>query len=204
MALATYADLQASIANWAHRTDLTALIPDFVTMAEARISRDLRLRKQITTTTLTTVALTQAVALPSDWLELENLSVAITPERPLSYATIEQLDARFPSGGYTGVPALYTIEGDNILLGPIPDSAYTLNVIYYARFPSLITNSTNWLLTNHPGVYLWSTLIEAMQYAQDIPNMEVYKARYVEALLLLQQQDDAATHSGSALRVRAI
>ena len=47
MALANYADLTASVANWLNRTDLTAIIPDFVAMAESDISRDLRLRKQI-------------------------------------------------------------------------------------------------------------------------------------------------------------
>ena len=45
MALANYADLTASVANWLNRTDLTAIIPDFVAMAESDISRDLRLRK---------------------------------------------------------------------------------------------------------------------------------------------------------------
>lgn len=204
MALANYADLQASVAAWMHRTDLTAVIPDFVTMAEARISRDLRLRKQITTSTLTTVAATQAITLPTDWLEFENVSVATVPERQLTYATIEQMDARFPSGGYTGIPAIYTIEGDQILFGPIPDTAYTINVIYYARFPSLITNSTNWLMTYHPNIYLFATMIEAFFYTQDAEQIARYTQRYNEGIDQLQQQDDRATHSGSALRVRII
>ena len=32
MALANYTDLQSSIAAWAHRSDLTAIIPDFIAL----------------------------------------------------------------------------------------------------------------------------------------------------------------------------
>ncbi len=203
MALANYADLQASVASWAHRTDLTAVIPDFVAMAEARISRDLRLRKQITSGTLTCVAGTQSVTLPTDWLEFENLSVEASPTRQLVYVPIEHLDAKYPTS-YTGIPAVFTIEGDAILLGPTPESNYVLDNIYYARFPSIITNSTNWLMTNHPNIYLFATLIEAFLYTQNSEQAAVFTQRYMQGVDQLQQQDDRATHSGSALRVKVI
>ena len=203
MALANYADLQSAVANWAHRSDLTALIPDFVTMAEARISRDLRLRKQITSTTLATVANTQTVAIPADWLEFENLSITTTPSRQLTYVPVEHIDAQF-SSTYTGMPAVYTIEGDNLLLAPIPDTVYSISAIYYARFPSLITSSTNWLMTNHPNIYLFACLIEAMFYTQDQAQMTVFTQRYQAELQQLQNVDDRSTHSGSALRVKVV
>jgi len=41
MSLANYTDLLASVATWLNRTDLTSVIPDFVTLAEERIARDL-------------------------------------------------------------------------------------------------------------------------------------------------------------------
>jgi hypothetical protein len=204
MALATYTDLQASIANWAHRSDLTAVIPDFVTLAEARISRDLRLRKQIAMTTATTTAGVQAVALPADWLEFENISAQGSPERQLTYVPIEHLDSRFPSGGYSGMPVFYTIEGDSLLLGPIPDTVYTLNIVYYARFPSLLTTATNWLMTNHPNIYLFATLIETMFFSQNTEQLQLFTQRYEAELTQLQNVDDRSTHSGSSLRVKTI
>ena len=57
MALANYADLQASVANWLHRADLTAVIPDFVAIAEARMSADLDARDMDITTSLSTCLL---------------------------------------------------------------------------------------------------------------------------------------------------
>ena len=204
MALANYADLGTSVAAWTHRSDLTSIIPDFVTMAEARIARDLRLRKQITTSTLTTVAATQSVALPTDWLEFENVSVALTPERQLTYVPIEHMDSIYPSGSGNSSPIVYTIEGDNILFGPVPDTAYTVNIVYYSRFASLITSSTNWLMTNHPNIYLFAVLIEAYTYLQDKEQSGVYAQRYMQELAQLQFVDDRSARSGSALRVRAV
>ena len=75
MALATYSDLLAAVATWMDRTDLTTIIPDFVVLTEARIARDLRIRKQVSNTSISTVANTQYIAIPSDFLELENLSI---------------------------------------------------------------------------------------------------------------------------------
>ena len=54
MALANYTDLQASIASWMVRTDLAAVIPDFVAIAEARINADVRLRQGISSGSLST------------------------------------------------------------------------------------------------------------------------------------------------------
>ena len=42
MALTTYAELKASIADFLNRDDLTSVIPDFITLAEADMNRGLR------------------------------------------------------------------------------------------------------------------------------------------------------------------
>jgi hypothetical protein len=127
MAIATYSDLQTSVANWLKRSDLTSIIPDFITLAEARIARDLRLRRQVTNTALSTVAGTQTVTLPSDFLEMENITLTnTTPPAALSVVTPEIMDRKFPSGYVTGQPVVYTIVGDQVQLGPTPDAVYTV------------------------------------------------------------------------------
>src|SRR3954471_22204853 len=108
MALANYTDLLASVASWMNRTDLGSVIPDFVTIAEGRIARDLRVRKQLTSTTLSTSASTRLVALPTDWLEFENVSIAGSPETPAQYVTIEHMDAKYPEGGWSSRPFVFT------------------------------------------------------------------------------------------------
>lgn len=204
MALATYTDLQASVASWLNRSDLSAVIPDFVSMAEAKHSRDLRLRKQVTSTTLSTVANTRGVSLPTDFLEIENISILGSPERQITYATVEQLDSVYPNSGTVAEPSLYTIEGDQILFGPTPDGAYSVSLLYYAKFPALASNSTNWLLTNHPSAYLYASLMYACMYLKDRIGVQEYRALYEQVAKDLQVQDDRAQHSGSTLRVRRV
>lgn len=200
----TYTGLLASIASWINRTDLTTTIPDFVSIAESRIARELRLRTQLTTGTLTTSTTTRAVALPSDWLEFENVSIAGTPETPCQYVNIEHMDVKYPENGYGGRPFVYTIEGPNMLFGPTPDSAYTVNVMYYARFPALATNGANWLLTNHPNIYLYACLREGAFFTKNKEEAVQWDGLFKQEVKTLQDADDEATHSGTALRVKTI
>jgi len=205
MALATYSDLQTSIAAWLKRSDLTSIIPDFITLAEARIARDLRLRKQVVNTTLSTVAGTQGVTLPSDFLEAENLTLSNTnPPGALSVVTPEILDRKFPEAYVTGQPRVYTVVGDQLLFGPTPDAVYSVSLAYYQRFAALSTASTNWLLTNHPNVYLFAALAEGAPYLMEDERAPLWEAKYQADVLRLQQMDDAALRSGSAMRVRTL
>jgi|SRR5882672_2028487 len=200
----TYTGLLASVASWMNRTDLTTTIPDFVSIAESRIARELRLRTQLVTATLTTSTVTRAVSLPPDWLEFENVSIAGAPETACQYVNIEHMDVKYPESGYAGRPFVYTIEGANVLFGPTPDSAYTVNIMYYARFPSLISAGANWLLTNHPNIYLYACLREGAFFTKDGASAAQWDGLFKQEVKTLQDQDDEATHSGSALRVKTI
>lgn len=204
MSLANYTDLVASIASWVNRTDLTSVIPDFVTLAEARISRDLRLRSQVTAATISTVAGTQGASLPTGWLEFENVTVVSSPDVQLSYVNIQHLDTKFPNNSYTGTPVVYSIEGQQILFGPVPDSAYSVSVLYYKRLDPLSTTPTNWLLTNHPGVYLWAALAESAPFLKDDERALVWEMKYKSVMESLQKSDDDGQFSGSVMKVRAV
>jgi hypothetical protein len=205
MALATYTDLQASVSAWLHRSDLTALIPDFVALAESRIARDLRIRRQVVTVPISTVANNQAIALPTGFLEIENITISSTsPATTLSVVTPEILDRLYPDGYNPGQPVVYTLLGDTILLGPTPNAIYTVSLDYYKRLDALSVTPTNWLLTNYPAVYLASTLVEAALYTQDEAAVATWDARYQAEVGGVQKQDDAALRSGSLMRVRAM
>ena len=204
MALTNYTDLLASIAAWANKTDMGAVIPDFVAIAESRIARDLRLRQQITTGTLTTSISTRAVALPEDWLEFSNVVIDGDPSTSCQLVAMEYLNARFPDESYSGRPYFYGIEGSSVLFGPSPDDAYTVSIDYFARFPALVTNDTNWLLTNHPNVYLYACLREAFLYMFGDERAARWDALYAQSVKDAQKFDDSATHSGSAMRVRTL
>ena len=46
-AFTSYANLQTNIADYLARSDLTAKIPMFISLAEKRLNRDLRLRQTL-------------------------------------------------------------------------------------------------------------------------------------------------------------
>lgn len=201
----TFTGLKASIADWLKRSDLSATqLGDLVTLAEARIARDLRLRSQITYATLTTTAGVSYVSVPSDFLELENITLVDSVERQLTYQTPEQLDQRFPVGSGQGKPAAYSIIGDRLYLGPVPVDAFGISFTYYARFAALSSAGTNWLLTKHPSIYLSAAMSEAALFTFDDARAASWEAKYQADMKTLQDADDTSLRSGTVMRVRAI
>jgi len=173
MALATYADLLSAVAGWTKRSDLAGITPDLVTLANARINRDLRLSAQITAGTVATVANAQTVALPAAFLESITLDIAGKELEPVTEGAGEQA-----WGTETGRPVQYSVRGNTLVLWPTPDAAYTVNLTYYARFSLDAANTTNWLMTNHPGVYLYASLSECEPYLVNDQRAVTWEAKY--------------------------
>ena len=90
MALTTYAELKASIADWLNRDDLTAAIPDFISLAEAEFQRDIRHRYMIVRSRATIDS--RFSATPADWMQSVQLILETDPVEPLDYVTNEYLN----------------------------------------------------------------------------------------------------------------
>ena len=70
MAISTYSELKTAIANFLARDDLTSVIPDFIQLAEATMSRELETRSQEKRATATLTADDEYIALPTDLREV--------------------------------------------------------------------------------------------------------------------------------------
>jgi hypothetical protein len=201
MALANYSDLTASVANWLHRSDLTSIIPDLVTIAEARLSSDLKARDMDVTYPMTLVAGTNTVATPTDMVELRRLQITSTdPKRTLVYLAPDQISTKYPYAT-VGIPEVFTVIGPNFELAPIPDIAYSMTAIYSQRIPSLQTNTTNWLMTKWPHAYLYATLCAAAPYLGQDQRVGLWEDAYQKAVDDINSVD---WFSGSPLVVRTI
>jgi len=208
MALNTYTGLKDSIADWLDRSDLTSRIPDFITLAEARINRDLRIRPMEVRSTMTTTTGQRYFNLPGGYIQMRNIQLNTDPIRALEYITPEMLD-RLYGGSSKGVPRAYTLIGDEIQLAPIPDSGYTLEMAFYEKFTPLgdgtsgtVTN--NWLTNNAPDVLLYGSLLEAEPFIKNDERIQLWLSAYSGAVNKIQLADDKDRHSGSAMRVRTI
>ena len=74
MALSTYSELLSTVANYLNRDDLTTLIPTFITLTENRLNRELRVRANMVRAITTTTAGQAFYDLPSDLIELRNIT----------------------------------------------------------------------------------------------------------------------------------
>lgn len=202
MALNTYAALQASIASWLNREDLTAQIPDFIALAEARFNRELRVNAMLQRDY--TTATGSYVQLPSDWLQHVSITVTSPSDtyEALTYIGAEEYYDR-RNDGLTGTPRYYTIIDDNILLLPAPTSNVTLEIVYYGQIPALsTTNTSNWLLARSPDLYLYGSLIAAEAFLQNDERLPIWSAAVDKAISDMTIESERAKRPQGALAVR--
>ena len=208
MALSTFTELKDAIADWLDRSDLTARIPDFIALAEARINRELRIRPMEVRSIMYTTSGQKYFNLPGGYIQMRNIQLNTNPTQPLEYITPEMLDRLYGSNT-TGKPKAYTLIGDEIQLSPIPDSAYELEMAFYEKFTSLGdgtsgTVTSNWLTKNAPDILLYGALMEAEPFIKNDERVAVWLNGYGNAVDKLQKADQKDRHSGSAMRVRNI
>ena len=178
MALSNYTELQAAVLDWMVRAGQTAKVVDWITLAEARLNRELGAVETDTTLTgvvdsrridISAVAIVQPIAL--FLAETGSDEVRINP------AT----DGTFRYLTTSGRPTKWAIDGTNIDFDRPLDSAYPFRFRYRQRF-ALATSSTNWLLTNHPDVYLAASIVWGSAYNKNLAEASAWKQLLDEAI----------------------
>ena len=202
MSFTTYAELQTSIAGYLARSDLTTQIPDFITLAETRLRRDLRIRQMLSTTTLTCTSGTATVNIPSDFLEVKDFVVTGNPVMPLNYES-PSLFSRNSRSMDAGKPLNYTVLATTFKLAPIPDSNYTLSLVYSIAPPFLSTsNTSNTFLTVCPDLLLYASLLEAEPYLMNDARVNTWGTMFDRAMSSLTRSDEKGQYSGVPLAMQ--
>lgn len=188
MALTNYTTLIAAIAEWLARDDLTARIPDFVTMAEAKINR-LLLHPGMETRTTVTVDTNEAspeyIDLPTGFQTMRSARLSgVTGKPRLSFMTQTQMDDyRYSTDNVTGQPAYFSIVGSEMELAPTPNDNYAVQMVYRTNITALTeSNLTNWLMTLAPDLYLYGSLLESAAYNQDDNRLGVWASAFQTCL----------------------
>jgi hypothetical protein len=200
MALDTYANVQTAIITHAFRTgdtDFAAAVPDFITMTESRINRVLRVREMEESATIS-VSVGYGW-LPDDYLEFRRVVANTSPTTPLELVTPDFAAGEYRTT-YSGYPSHFTIIGDRIRVFPSTDATLAMN--YYAKIPALsATNTTNWLLTKAPELYLYGGLVEAGPFMMDDAAAARYAALFQKAMSDLMSADTGARYARATMRV---
>ena len=173
MSITTYSELKAAVENWLDHTLFTARVPEFIVLFEATANRRLRARQQEASVTLTPTA--GSAALPADYLSWRRVTWTGSSRVELQYVHPSYLQAAYPSSP-SDVPRIFTIEGTTLKVRPVDDAA--LEFDYFQKIAALSDGApANWLLTSHPDLYLFGSLIEAEMFGVNDERAPLWKAR---------------------------
>ena len=208
MALSTYTELKASIANFLNRSDLTTEIQDdFIKLTEADFNAKLRIRQMEQIDTITIDSETESV--PTGFIAVRSFYILLSSTKyPLEYITPHNL-FEIKGGSRTGRPRAYTIESDNeaetFRFGPAPDTNYTGYLSYYKSISALSdTNTSNYILANHPAIYLYGSLYHAANFLGGIDQTQLsqWLQMYSTALERCENNDRQDSYGGAPVQQR--
>ena len=208
MAISTYTELKASIANWLNRTDLTDEISDdFIKLTEADFNAKLRIRAMEQIDSITIDSETETV--PTGFIGVRSFYILLSSNKyPLKYLTPHNMfDIR--GGSRSGRPRAYTIESDDetetFRFGPSPDTSYTGYLSYYKAISALsASNTSNWMLANHPAIYLYGSLYHSANFLGGIDPQQTQQwlMMYSTALERCENNDKQDSYGGAPVQQR--
>lgn len=202
MSITSYSTLKSAIADWLLRDDLTAVIPSFIALAEAKFNRRIRDYRMVKRVSFTIDDEYKDV--PVDWVQTVRFHLNTTPITTLEYVTPDQASeerVRFVSSGQT---RFFSVIGEQFQFIPAPDSAATGELTYYGKIPALSDAAPgNWLLEYAPDAYLYGSLMEAAPYLDDTEKMNVWGSLLEQSLQAIRVEGERAAIGSSSLRMRA-
>jgi len=190
----------------------TTQINTFITQAEQRIYNSVQfpsLRKNVTGITSTG---NKYLSCPADFLASYSLAVidAVGAYEYLLNKDVNFIRQAYPTPTDTAIPKYYALFGPtttndptpvitnelSFILGPTPDSTYTVELHYYYYPESITTAVTTWLGDNFDTVLLYGSLVEAYTFMKGEADVIAgYDMKYKEALALAQRLGDGLERS---------
>lgn len=179
MAITTYTELKSAVADWLNRTDLTTRVPDFITIGEAEIRRRLRDMARATATVSSEYS-----EVPTDFGSVITFDLNTSPPQPLEYLSPDQFTMDGPIwSGTTGQSLYYTIVAGEFRFMPVPASSYTARLTYWRKITPLAADvATNWVLDDHPDVYLYGALQASAPFLKDDSRAAMWGQMFETAL----------------------
>ena len=211
MAINNLSSLELAIADWVARTDLTTSVIDtFIDIAEDEIQHGLydetgrvivpglRCRAmQVHDTAFTCTG--EYTNLPSDFLGFRAVKLVGSPNMTMQFVTPAFFDATYLSTNTSSTASAYTIVGDQIRVGPGTATGSVLDIVYWQAIPSLTVNTTNWLCTKYPNVYLYGALRHLAIYIGMDSRVAFFQSAFITSLSAIHASEKSTEFSGTSL-----
>lgn len=190
----TYAGLRASIADFLNRSDLTAVIPDFIALAEVQMMRRFAAaagaglpvpRRLLIRADATIEAGSEFVAVPQRFMAPRSFILRTQKVTELDYLSPETFLAAkktliFDAGD---TPRYYTAIGAEFQILPVPAAEYEAELTFFqAPAPLSDAAPANWMLQDHPDVYLYGALTQSAPYLEHDERISVWGALFTQAI----------------------
>jgi len=199
--MTNYTQLQAQIANYLGRTDLTSQIPLFITFAETRLSREIRTRKLLKSAYATIPGGDSKISIPPDFLEMRDIYLDGNPRVSLNYLS----PSAFTRDAITtpGKPTYYTVLGQEFEFAPTPDGDYNVELLYFYK-PTALSNTvaSNAYLVNYPDALLYASLSEAEPYLMNDQRIQVWASLYDRAIANIKLSDQNSEYAGVPIAMK--
>ena len=176
MAISNYSELVQAIKDFSHRSDISTYIPMFISLAEQRIGRELKVRELEATATGTLSG--SSLALPIDFSMLRQFKIQTTNGyfSPVNIGADSLADRSLTE---PGLPNYFSI-GSVIQFSRPTDAAYNYTLEYFKKPLSVEANDITDLLTAYPEVYLFASLIEVGDFTKNDRDIQRYTQKYAE------------------------
>jgi hypothetical protein len=210
MALDSYDNLKLAVADWLNKTSLTAQIPDFITLAEVRLRREL---KDWLRTTLTATNVTGDYPLPASVLEVKSVSyndgAAGSHNFPLDLLSKEMYQNLMDAQSIlTSLPGQGCYVDTDVLNNtttlrfwpPTGATAPIANLLIEVTgyLPALSASAqTNALLRDAPDLYLFGALAESAPYLQHEERLPTWEARLAAGVKALRAETHRQLYGGA-------
>lgn len=199
MAITNYSELQTAVQNlFDDSSSLSSVrVVEHIAQGEALINRQVRGREMETSADLTISS--QTTALPTGFLKARRLYLNTDPIKTIQY--MPPMDFWNRSGAdQTGTPDFFTIEGDNVVVGPVPTSSVTGKLLYYKR--SDIASAVPTLFTNNPDMYLYASGIYSSIFLRDDAMLMRCTGMFEQIVNDYGEADEGDRHGGAPLAMR--
>lgn len=202
MAIDNYTSLLTAVGtNWLHRTDMTSVIPDFITLFESDFNANVRIRQMERTTSIGSTS--GYLIHPSQWRDWKQLTYMSGGYR-YNLQPISEEQAVIQTGDEPATdPRYYKVRNDRTYLYPSPSATATVEATYYEGVTSLSpTSNSNWLLNAYPGAYLYGCLEQAIPYVADDPRIPVWTGAKERLIEMMKRESKKAENGSQVLKIR--
>lgn len=200
MPITTYAELQTVIADFLDRDDQTERIKTFISLAEAEMNR--RVRSWRLENRATAEVDARYSAIPSDFIEPIRLHLD-NDQRPIELVSSMGMQKMRDASDTVGKPAFYALTQGEIELYPTPDTAYDLEMYYYAKVPELsASQTTNPILDYFPDAYLYGALIHSAPFLGEDARMATWAALFQSAIDGINADNEKAKTGSAGRRIK--